>query len=268
MAVCLSVLQFANSQCLCRSEILSQAPECSRLKAWPFHWQKHRERAGAASPCERTPCLAPPCAPVALSGLRRSSARPQRRENLPAGGTHCCWLPGSLHLPLIAGCRGKGWQACAAHLNAPLTSAWRQCLCSAPHKMNKAEPEHLSGAPVKALILFSLRSLNYFFKCLLTLALTLAEQEAHVWIFLWIGQIDFWSQHTTSVSDGETNWFPLSPFLSIDDVPITLSTKQRYSLCVSLLFLWGITTKGFWENCPRYMYKCGSMWGGLPSRQL
>lgn len=186
MAVCLSVLQFANSQCLCRSEILSQAPECSRLKAWPFHWQKHRERAGAASPCERTPCLAPPCAPVALSGLRRSSARPQRRENLPAGGTHCCWLPGSLHLPLIAGCRGKGWQACAAHLNAPLTSAWRQCLCSAPHKMNKAEPEHLSGAPVKALILFSLRRLNYFFKCLLTLALTLAEQEAHVWIFLWI----------------------------------------------------------------------------------
>lgn len=268
MAVCLSVLQFANSQCLCQSEILSQAPECSRLKAWPFHWQKHRERAGAASPCERTTCLAPPCAPVALSGLRRSSARPQRRENLPAGGTHCCWLPGSLHLPLIAGCRGKGWQACAAHLNAPLTSAWRQCLCSAPHKMNKAEPEHLSGAPVKALILFSLRRLNYFFKCLLTLALTLAEQEAHVWIFLWIGQIDFWSQHTTSVSDGETNWFPLSPFLSIDDVPITLSTEQRYSLCVSLLFLWGITTKGFWENCPRYMYKCGSMWGGLPSRQL
>lgn len=46
--------------------------------------------------------------------------------------------------------------------------------------MNKAEPEHLSGAPVKALILFSLRHLNYFFECLLTLALTLAEQEAHV----------------------------------------------------------------------------------------
>lgn len=220
------------------------------------------------------------CQPLWEDALPRPSlctrgpqwAEEEQRTPSKAGKSPCWWnallLTSRVPSPPFAGCRGKGWQACAAHLNAPLTSAWRQCLCSAPHKMNKAEPEHLSGAPVKALILFSLRSLNYFFKCLLTLALTLAEQEAHVWIFLWIGQIDFWSQHTTSVSDGETNWFPLSPFLSIDDVPITLSTEQRYSLCVSLLFLWGITTKGFWENCPRYMYKCGSMWGGLPSRQL
>lgn len=138
------------------------------------------------------------CQPLWEDALPRPSlctrgpqwAEEEQRTPSKAGKSPCWWnallLTSRVPSPPFAGCRGKGWQACAAHLNAPLTSAWRQCLCSAPHKMNKAEPEHLSGAPVKALILFSLRSLNYFFKCLLTLALTLAEQEAHVWIFLWI----------------------------------------------------------------------------------
>lgn len=138
------------------------------------------------------------CQPLWEDALPRPSrctrgpqwAEEEQRTPSKAGKSPCWWnallLTSRVPSPPFAGCRGKGWQACAAHLNAPLTSAWRQCLCSAPHKMNKAEPEHLSGAPVKALILFSLRRLNYFFKCLLTLALTLAEQEAHVWIFLWI----------------------------------------------------------------------------------
>lgn len=156
-------------------------------------------------------------------------------HTLKGGKTSWWWntlllTSGSLQPPLIAGCRGKCCQECAAHPHVPLTSAWRQCLCLAPHKMNKTEPEHLRGAPVKDLTLFSV-TFELFFQMSPHTGINISwTGSSCVNIPLNNGKLTCDEVSAPSLWVTESNWFPLSPFLSIDDVPITQSTKQWYSL--------------------------------------